>query len=172
MIKCTTREEDWKLMRTDTTLNQTGEKHVKTGENNKGLKIVCVSAKIHANFILILLDLPTLPQFWFLLILQIMAETIGVSNFLRPFLMDSWNSLLLFHLQLGLPFLIFPRIPWMISPLVFSSIPSRTTQIRFEFFCQWIKLNETCPRTREVSRPIRIPIIIDAFFLSHANSYE
>ena len=94
MIKCTTREEDWKLIRTDTTLDQTGEKRMKTGKNNKGLKTVSVSAKIHANFDLISWDLAGVTQIWlFLLILQGIAGTTGVANFLPTFMMVSLNSL-------------------------------------------------------------------------------
>ena len=53
-----------------------------------------LASKIHASFDLILLDLSPFPQFWlFLLVLQAIAGAIGVSNFLRAFLMVSLNSL-------------------------------------------------------------------------------
>ena len=53
-----------------------------------------LASKIHANFDLISLDLPSVTTCWlFLLVLQSIAGATSVSNFFRAFLMVSLNSL-------------------------------------------------------------------------------
>ena len=53
-----------------------------------------LASKTHASFDLVLLVLPRVPPcLFFLQVLQGTAGTIGVSNFLRAFLMVSLNSL-------------------------------------------------------------------------------
>ena len=68
--------------------------HVDVGNDSPIRSLVdSLASRIHASFVLILLDEP-LPQFLlFLIILQGIAVATGVSNFLRALLMVSLNSL-------------------------------------------------------------------------------
>ena len=53
-------------------------------------------------------------------------------------------------------------LAWISAVFVVITGPQKSV---WRFFFQWNKLSETCPRIRQVSWPIDIPVIIDAFLL-------